>query len=122
MKTANLPGLTPEAAVHRWTAKYRTTAITSASPAGLVAALQIGVEPDWVDCNEPFAYCCIECGSTGPRSVRCCRNDYCVVIDRRLSSSAYTGWSSLRPRKNDNRVRRDFSLLKPAHLGFGGTA
>jgi len=85
MKTARLPGFTAEAAVRRLIAFYRATAASKSAAGGLVAALPIGVEPDWLDCNQwPEGDYCIECGSTGPGSLRCCRNDYCVVIDRRL--------------------------------------
>jgi hypothetical protein len=91
----NTPGFTAEAAVRNPIRHYSAVAIRAFGGSRLIPALQIGQEPDWVDCNEPFAYYCIECGSTGPGSIRCCRNDYCAVIDRRLSS-AYTGSVALR--------------------------
>lgn len=84
MKTTNLPGFTAVASLYRTSERYcAVAAATDAMTAGAsMPALQVGAEPDWVDCNEPFAYLCQECGGTGPGSIRCCRNDNCAVIDR----------------------------------------
>jgi len=91
----NMPGFTAEAAIRNPIRHYNAVAVTAFGRSRLIPALQIEQEPDWVDCNEPFAYYCIECGGTGPGSIRCCRNDYCAVIDRRFSTAS-TGWAALR--------------------------
>ena len=82
-----MPRFTAEASLYETRASYRMLAgATGVGGTGLTApALQVR-EPDWVDCNEPFAYLCQECGGTGPGSIRCCRNDYCAVIDRRFQA------------------------------------
>ena len=84
--TMNMPQFTAEASLNQTRGRYRVTALTTAvvGRGATEPALQIRGEPDWVDCNEPFAYLCQECGGTGPGSIRCCRNDYCAVIDRRF--------------------------------------
>jgi hypothetical protein len=86
------PGFTAAASLRESSYRHWAGAVAggTTSEATLLAAL--GAELDWVDCNEPFAYYCMECGGTGPGSVRCCRNDLCVVIDRRWSSAMVSGW------------------------------
>jgi hypothetical protein len=84
----NMPRFTAEASIYETRGRYRVMAVAAGvmSGAATTPALQVRGEPDWVDCNEPFAYLCQECGGTGPGSIRCCRNDYCAVIDRRFQA------------------------------------
>jgi hypothetical protein len=76
-----LPGFTADASLYgsrpyRLLARYENSGtvipqLPVRGPGGL----------EWVDCNEPFAYYCLECSSiTG--ILRCCRTGNCVVIDR----------------------------------------
>jgi hypothetical protein len=79
----SMPGFTATASLYRTSGHhYRNAAPEDVSRASLIPALRIGHGPGWVDCNEPFAYYCIECGGTGPGSIRCCPDDNCFVIDR----------------------------------------
>ena len=92
MKKTNMPGFTAEAALYKTIGQYR--ALASASGAMAAAALAPALPPPgggigWVDCNEPFAYYCAECGGTGPGTIRCCRTDACVVIDRQLAGGVF---------------------------------
>ncbi len=79
----SMPGFTAAASLYRTsTQDYGRAAAEDASRASLIPALRIGEGPGSVNCNDPFAYYCLECGGTGPGTIRCCPNDDCIIIDR----------------------------------------
>ena len=101
-----MPGFTAGASLYNRAQHYHAVAGTNAAAAtGLVPALPASPGgPEWVDCNPRrnlFAYYCIECGSTGPGSIRCCRTNSCVVIDAAVGPTGGRGAISVsRPRQS----------------------
>lgn len=81
-----LPGFTAEAALHSGRGRgYRAGPAPSpvAGAGTLMAATAKGGKLEWIDCNGfPDNITCQQCGNSGPGSVNCCPDDYCVVIDR----------------------------------------
>jgi hypothetical protein len=82
MNTIKMPGFTAEASLNRASRNYSGMAAipTILGIGALTLALDNDPELGYIDCNDfPNNITCRECGNTGPGSVICCPNDYCIV-------------------------------------------
>ena len=85
MNSLRVPGFTAEAALHASSRTYRSLggAHTTLGAGALTPATAKDGKLEWIDCNDfPANNFCRECGNTGPDAAVCCRDDYCVVIDK----------------------------------------
>ena len=85
MRTLHVPGFTADRSLPRSGNGYVAKASFGRRSQTLTvtpATMKNGTL-EWIDCNGfPEGSYCRECGATGPGSVVCCPDDYCVVIDK----------------------------------------